>query len=101
LIAGHAGNTPSPRQFAKALLISGSRARLALVHLSDTGRQVYRHDPVGLGTVPFADVPPALAAVGYKAKPMLEIISRDPDRDIIASAGKLALLGFTPSDHVQ
>jgi hypothetical protein len=27
--------------------------------------------------------------------------SRDPDRDIIASAGKLALLGFTPSDHVQ
>ena len=77
------------------------RKRLALVHLSDTGRQVYRHDPVGLGTVPFADVPPALAAVGYKAKPMLEIISRDPDRDIIASAGKLALLGFTPSDHVQ
>jgi hypothetical protein len=26
---------------------------------------------------------------------MLEIISRDPDRDIIASAGKLAVLGFT------
>jgi hypothetical protein len=26
---------------------------------------------------------------------MLEIISRDPDRDIVGSAGKLALLGFT------
>jgi len=25
---------------------------------------------------------------------MLEIISRDPDRDIVASAGKLALLDF-------
>lgn len=71
------------------------RDRLALVHLSDTGRQVYRHDPVGLGTVPFADVPSALAAVGYTARPMLEIISRDPDRDIIASASKLALLGFS------
>ena len=71
------------------------RARLALVHLSDTGRQHYRHDPVGLGTVPFAEVPRALAAVGYMARPMLEIISRDPDRDIVASADKLALLGFT------
>lgn len=74
------------------------RPLLELVHLSDTGRQVYRHDPVGLGTVPFAEVPCALAAAGYNAnskpKPMLEIVSRDPDRGIIASAGKLAVLGF-------
>lgn len=70
------------------------RDRLALVHLSDTGRQVYRHDPVGEGTVPFDQVPRALAAVGYAQRPMLEIISRDPDRDIIASADKLARLGF-------
>ncbi|MEI9805518.1 MAG: sugar phosphate isomerase/epimerase family protein [Pseudolabrys sp.] len=81
------------------------QAHLALVHLSDTGRQFYRHDPVGLGTVPFAGVPSALAAVGYNArsnpKPMLEIVSRDPDRDIIASAGKLAVLGFTSPDHMQ
>jgi L-ribulose-5-phosphate 3-epimerase len=70
------------------------RARLELVHLSDTGRQAYRHDPVGLGTVPFAGVPAALAAVGYTVKPMLEIISHNPDSDIVASAGKLALLGF-------
>jgi L-ribulose-5-phosphate 3-epimerase len=70
------------------------RDRLALVHLSDTGRQAYRHDPVGEGTLPFAEVPRALAAVGYASRPMLEIISRDPDRDIIASADKLARLGF-------
>ena len=69
-------------------------ARLELVHLSDTGKQAYRHDAIGLGTVPFAEVPAALAAVGYHAKPMLEIISPNPDRDIVASAGKLALLGF-------
>ncbi|MSO68105.1 MAG: hypothetical protein EXQ82_09935 [Pseudolabrys sp.] len=66
------------------------------MHLSDTGRQAYRHDPVDLGTIPFADVPAALAAVGYKVRLMLEIISRDPGRDIIASAGKLAVLGFKP-----
>jgi sugar phosphate isomerase/epimerase len=70
------------------------RDRLALVHLSDTGQRTYRHDPVGEGTVPFAAVPHALATVGYKARPMLEIISRDPDRDIIASAEKLANMGF-------
>jgi L-ribulose-5-phosphate 3-epimerase len=70
------------------------RGLLELVHLSDTGRQAYRHDPVGLGTVPFTEVPRALEAVGYNVKPMLEIISRDPDRDIIASAAKLAVLGF-------
>ena len=61
----------------------------------------YRHDPVGLGTVPFAEVPRALHAAGYHARPMLEIISRDPDRDIIASASKLALLGFTFADQIQ
>ena len=77
------------------------RTRLELVHLSDTGAQVYRHDPVGLGTVPFADVPRALHAAGYTARPMLEIISRDPDRDIIASAGKLAVLGFNKANQVQ
>ena len=70
------------------------RERLALVHLSDTGQRIYRHDPVGEGTVRFANVPRALASVGYTARPMLEIISRDPDRDIPASAGKLAEMGF-------
>jgi len=29
---------------------------------------------------------------------MLEIISRDPDRDIVASADKLAALGFLPAN---
>jgi hypothetical protein len=43
------------------------------------------------------EVPLALAAAGYGARPMLEIISHDPDRDIVASAAKLALLGFAPA----
>jgi hypothetical protein len=64
-------------------------------------RQAYRHDPVGLGTVPFAEAPPVLAAIGYSARPMLEIISRDPDRDIVASAAKLAAMGFTHTSEVH
>jgi sugar phosphate isomerase/epimerase len=70
------------------------RDRLKLVHLSDTGRQVYRHDPVGMGTVPFAELPPVLAEVGYRELPMLEIISHDADRDIMASARRLTELGL-------
>ena len=79
--------------FAAGLL--RCRSRLSLVHLSDTGQQAFRHDPVGMGTVPFASVPAAMAAAGYKVRPMLEIISRTPDRDIVASAEKLATMGFS------
>jgi len=72
---------------------------LALVHLSDTGRQVYRHDPVGQGTVPFADVLRACAEIGHTMRPMLEIISPDPDKDILASARKLAAIELTLADE--
>jgi sugar phosphate isomerase/epimerase len=68
--------------------------RLKLVHLSDTSREVYRHDPVGDGTVPFGDVPAALARIGHRQAPVLEVISRDPDRDILTSRDRLVALGF-------
>jgi L-ribulose-5-phosphate 3-epimerase len=68
--------------------------RLKLVHFSDTARSVYRHDPVGLGDVPFAQVPPILAEIGYGELPVLEVISRDPDRDILDSAERLAAMGY-------
>ena len=71
-----------------------SGARLKLVHLSDTGRRLYRHDPVGRGDVPFAAIPPMLADVGYARRTMLEIISETGDADILDSAARLAKLGF-------
>lgn len=69
-------------------------SRLRLVHLSDTGRRHYRHDPVGQGDVPFATIPAMLADVGYTRRPMLEIISPKGDADILDSAARLASLGF-------
>ena len=68
--------------------------RLKLVHLSDTNRWRYRHDSVGLGTVPFAELPPLLAEVGYVRRSMLEIIAPDADKDILASAERLAAMGL-------
>jgi sugar phosphate isomerase/epimerase len=70
------------------------RTRLSLVHLSDTGHQVYRHDQVGKGMVPFATIPPLLRQLGYHEVPMLEIISPDPDADIRDSVEKLLAMGF-------
>jgi sugar phosphate isomerase/epimerase len=70
------------------------RKRLKLVHLSDTGQQVYRHDPVGAGSVPFAEVPPVLEEIGYKRLPMLEIIAPDVEKGILASADTLAAMGY-------
>lgn len=70
------------------------RDRLKLVHLSDTNRWQYRHDAVGLGTVPFAEIPPVLAEIGYDRRAILEVISHDADRDILASAQRLTEKGF-------
>lgn len=70
------------------------RSRLALVHVSDTGRDAFRHDPVGRGTVDFARLPSALASVRMAHPPVLEVISREPDRDIADSAARLAGLGW-------
>ena len=69
--------------------------RLRLVHLSDTGRQQYRHDPVGQGSVPFRDIPAMLDDVGYHKLSMLEIISTNADKDILDSVERLTALGFT------
>jgi L-ribulose-5-phosphate 3-epimerase len=70
------------------------RKRLELVHFSDTGQQVYRHDPIGAGSVPFTEVSPVLEEIGYARLPMLEIITPDAEKAILASADKLAAMGY-------
>lgn len=69
-------------------------SRLGLVHFSDTGRKVYRHDAIGLGDVPFAAVPPVLTEIGYAELPVLEVISRDADADTLESCERLAAFGY-------
>ncbi|UCH50007.1 MAG: sugar phosphate isomerase/epimerase [Betaproteobacteria bacterium] len=66
------------------------RPRLKLVHLSDTGQKVYRHDAVGLGDVDFAAVTAKIKTLDLERPPMLEIISRNADRDIAESISTLA-----------
>ncbi len=69
-------------------------SRLALVHLSDTTRASFRHDPIGQGDVPFNSLTDVVAELGLHDRLVLEVISRDPDVDIASSADRLLELGF-------
>ena len=68
--------------------------RLAVVHVSDTTRGTYRHDPVGDGDIDFARLPRAIADVGYDRSVVLEVISRNADADNFRSMDALAEAGF-------
>ncbi len=70
------------------------QARLSLVHVSDTTRAAYRHDPLGQGDLVLAGLPEVLAEVGYREPIMLEVISATPDADIADSARRMAAAGF-------
>ena len=68
--------------------------RLRVVHLSDTTRTVYRHDAIGLGSVDFRPVPATLDEIGFRRRPVLEIIDPDPDTAIERSARALEDIGW-------
>ena len=70
--------------------------RLRAIHLSDTDRTVYRHAAIGLGTVDFGAVPAVVEEIGFRSRPILEIISSDPDDAIEQSARRLIEAGFHP-----
>ena len=70
------------------------KGRVDLIHFSDTNRSVYKHDPVGMGDVPFEAIAPVLEEIGYKGLPFLEVISRNADADIRDSVERLAAAGY-------
>jgi sugar phosphate isomerase/epimerase len=70
------------------------RARLGIVHLSDTGREVWRHDPVGQGTCDFAAFGATLREIGYAATSMLEIVADPPVEHIVESHRRIAAWGW-------
>jgi len=72
------------------------RSRLAIVHLSDTGREAWRHDPVGQGSCDFAGFGTALAEIGYADTSMMEIVADPPVEQIVASHRRLADWGWEP-----
>ena len=73
------------------------RSRLGIVHLSDTGRQAWRHDPVGRGTCDFAGFGATLRQIGYAKTSMLEIVAERGGRaDIVESHRRIVEWGWAP-----
>lgn len=71
------------------------RGLVSVVHLSDTTRSAWRHDEVGRGDVPFEQIAPALAEIGFTGTCMLEIIGPQPTAAILRSHRALATHGFS------
>ncbi|MDR7260054.1 deoxyribonuclease-4 [Sphingomonas sp. BE270] len=67
---------------------------LRLVHLSDTSRTAWKHDPIGTGTVDFAAAGNALKAIGYQGLSVVEILAADPDPATLAAHEVLTGLGW-------
>jgi sugar phosphate isomerase/epimerase len=69
--------------------------RFKYVHLSDTPAHTCKHDPINNGgIVPFKAVGATLAAMRHTEPPIIEIISQDPDREILSSIQTLWSLGW-------
>jgi sugar phosphate isomerase/epimerase len=70
------------------------RSRLKIVHLSDTGRETWRHDPVGQGSCDFVGFGRKLQEIGYSGTSMLEIVADPAVEGIVGSHRKLVPLGW-------
>ena len=68
--------------------------RLCHIHASDTPLEVYRHDPVGNGVVPFDEIGKCLIDIEYINAPILEIISAEADQGIETSVTALSGIGW-------
>lgn len=80
-------------EFEQAFEILGPR--FAFIHLSDTPREVCRHDPIGRGgVVRFDRIWPVLEAAGHKEPLIIEVVSDRPDSDIPDSIRALQALGW-------
>jgi len=69
--------------------------RLKLVHLSDTHKNTWRHDPIGMGNVDFAKFYTTLNDIGYEGISMLELVTDNPDFHFVDGQQKLAEIGWS------
>jgi L-ribulose-5-phosphate 3-epimerase len=65
-----------------------------LIHLSDTGKTHWRHDPIGAGEIDFAAIFGALRDIKFEGLSVMEIVSSNPDRELQESWEKLVQYGW-------
>lgn len=70
-------------------------ARLGIVHLSDSPRGQWRHDPIGTGAIDFSAIATFLGDKGFEGAVVLEILSDAPLQGVIDGVASLRADGFT------
>lgn len=68
--------------------------RLAIVHLSDSPKGQWRHDPIGSGEIDFGAIAALLKEQAYMGKIVLEILSDRPLEDLNTGAAALKQRGL-------
>lgn len=71
------------------------KRRLAIVHLSDSPKGGWRHDPIGTGNIAFDAIAARLKEIGFTGPVVMEILSPDPVGDLARGRVLLEASGFT------
>jgi L-ribulose-5-phosphate 3-epimerase len=82
------------REDPVASLLS-NHAAIGLLHLSDTGLDVWGHDPIGTGVIDFKGLGEAIEATGQMDNVVLEIIrEKEPLKEINTGISELKRMGW-------
>ncbi|WP_407180961.1 sugar phosphate isomerase/epimerase family protein [Bradyrhizobium sp. STM 3562] len=68
--------------------------RVGIIHLSDSPKGQWRHDPIGSGEIDFAAIAAELRRRAYAGRIVLEILSERPLQDIGEGAAALRRQGL-------
>jgi len=71
------------------------KQRLSLVHLSDSPKGGWRHDPIGSGDIAFDAIAAKLEQIGFAGPVVMEILSADPVGDLARGRVRLEEASFT------
>ena len=74
---------------------------LGIVHLSDSPRGQWRHNPIGTGAIDFAAIGALLDRRGFDGAVVLEILSDAPLRGLTDGVAALQARGFTFQDTIR
>ncbi len=75
--------------------------RIDVVHLSDSPRGQWRHDPIGSGDIDFAAIADVVRSREFAGTVVLEILSDDPLGDLVDGVARLKGFGLPLADVLR
>lgn len=76
-------------------------SRLGIVHLSDSPRGQWRHDPIGTGAIDFSAIATFMGDKGFEGIVVLEILSDAPLRGLTDGVAALRANGFAFQETIK